>query len=49
MFGRVSGNSSQNISGFNSLATGHVKTSPILEYYFEVFCKFHIFGSVHAM
>jgi hypothetical protein len=34
---------------FNSLATGPVKTSPILEYYFQVFCKFHIFGSVHAM
>jgi hypothetical protein len=33
----------------NSLATGPVKTSPILEYYFQVFCKFHIFGSVHAM
>jgi hypothetical protein len=34
---------------FNSLATGPVKTSPILEYYFQVFCKFHILGSVHAM
>ena len=31
------------------LATGPVKTSPILEYYFQVFFKFHIFGSVHAM
>ena len=37
------------VPSFNSLATGPVKTSPILEYYFQVFCKFYIFGSVHAM
>jgi hypothetical protein len=41
--------SSLSDSEFNCLATGPVKTSPILEYYFQVFCKFHIFGSVHAM
>jgi hypothetical protein len=33
----------------NSLATGPVKTSPILEYYYQVFCRFHIFGSVCAI
>jgi hypothetical protein len=33
----------------NSFSTGPVKTRPILEYYFQVVCKFHIFGSVHAM